>query len=710
MGLFDLKLPLIFRKGGPRMDTASTFAKASWRIALTQNKPKQKTLDDYQREYQQYQFPELRQICRDTSSILNARITLRECVFKNGFEWLPRFGSKCTKCGAEFEQKIPTCERCGATTREPDQKQQENAEDFFHDVNEYDQSLQEVLEEAEDQINQVDTAVLWLETEYELNSLTDDGKPSFAGKRVTAIESIPPELVTHNLDKEGRHVREYFCIQHRDRIYSEPGYCIKCSTPLLQAWYVYDDKKGTKRYYAQKEFIDWHFYDPKGYSPIYAILKSVLVEWGMDDELYERFWNKVLPKDIIAVTTSNPAALNKVKAEIIEQSKAGEVPFVGIESQTGHGTVQKISLTDDSVADLTNIDTRDQIKKTINTVYGVVPLYAADVERSSALSGEGQQLLVQEDRAKAKQMTYNEKVLPQLLTTMGVTDWKLTLKPPTAESEQKKLTIESMKIQNARAMLDMGFAVELDENGEFVFSGSASRPDVTMPSPFAAGEIARKAQAYDDLQMRQDEITLFRPNDTTQLEPGGRAHTAPGLGQFGEDWLYLPEEELLVKARWEQVYEAIYAGTLWQEYYGLTGQESDLVNQILTRHFTQPNISLRKIREDLIKELGLTEARADIIGRTEMSAVLNKARELDYVERDPAGEWRYKWLNPKDARTTECCRRIVDRTVKGVPLAKLKEIVKAESERFAEETGSRFRYVREFVAHYGCRSSFVRVV
>ena len=254
----------------------------------------------------------------------------------------------------------------------------------------------------------------------------------------------------------------------------------------------------------------------------------------------------------------------------------------------------------------------------------------------------------------------------------------MQLKPPTEESEQKRLTIEAQKITNARGMLDMGFDVELDENGEFVFSGTASRPDVVAPSPFAAS-----------VHKSVDESV----NETD-------------VG----DWTFTEEETLLIKARWEEVIEAIREGALWQEYMGLTAAEVVKVNAILEHHFTQPYVSLRKISKDLMAQLELPEWRTDMIGRTEMAAVLNKARELDYAERDPEGEFRYKWLNPKDARTTDCCRRIVDRTAKGVPLAELKAIVKEESERFAEKTKSNFRYVREFVPHIGCRSSFVRAV
>jgi len=684
-----LSLPF-FRKRQAAPPTEDLVIKQllEFQKAINKNKPAQKTLEQFEKEFQQYQFSQLRQICRHTPSIVNARIVLREHVFKNRYEWLPAFGSKCTnpECQAEFEQTTPTCDRCHAATREPDQKQQEKAERFFKDVNEYDQSIIEVLQQAEDEINMTDYASLWLDKEYTLNTLDPDGHMHIVTSQVTAIESIPPESIAHNLDGNGRHKSEFFCIQHREQTYNEDGYCPICGTELKQAWYCYSAAKSEKRYYAQDEIIDWHFYDPRGYSPVYAIMKSVLVEWGMDDELWERFWNKTLPKDIIAVITSNTAALDKVKKAIIEQAKNNEVPFVGIESQTGRGAVQKIPLTDDSVTDLTNIGTRDQIKKIINTVYGIVPLYAADAERSSALSGEGQQLLVQEDRAKAKQLGYNEKILPQLLDALQITDWRLQLKPPTEESEVKKLNIKSMKITNARGMLDMGFKVELDENGEFVFSGKASKPDMVAQSPFAASTSASIQKSVD--------------------EPVDESVNGTDKG----NWTFTAEETLLVKARWEEVIEAIRQGTLWQDYYELTDLQTELVNSILAHHFIQPYVSLRAISEDLMKRLGLPEARADIIGRTEMSAVLNKARELDYVERDPEGEYKYKALNPVDARTTECCRRIVKRTAKGVPMAELKAIWKEESERFAAETKSNFHYVREFVAHFGCRTTFVRKV
>jgi len=485
-----LKMPFWSRLLAKKADSIEAIEKDAptpWQAVVDSMKPKQKTIDQIAHDIETVRIPQLRHVCRKTPSIVNAMAVLKETVFKNRFEWIPNFKSRCPVCGTEFDKLVDTCPKCGVAAVEPDVNQKNHADEFFKNVNEFNQSLIEVLGIAEDEINMVDHAFLWFEREYKfIPSLLHPGNYDLSSAKLVAIEEVPPEYVTHNLKKEThRHKDEYFCYRHREVVHELPGHCPECRCELARAWYKYKDESKTV-YYARDEIIDWTFYDARSHPPIYSILKKVLVEWGMDNELYERFWNKQLPKDIIAVTTSNLSSLDKTKTEIIRQAKNHEIPFVGIQSETGRGTIQKIPLLDDSIADLTNISTRDQIKKDINTVYGVVPLYAADVEHASALSGEGQQLLVQEDRAKAKQATYNEMILPNIMRAMGITDWLLQLKPPTEESELRKLQVKAQEIQNANMMLQMGFDVDLDDDGNFTFSGEASRPDITAPSPFAS--------------------------------------------------------------------------------------------------------------------------------------------------------------------------------------------------------------------------------
>lgn len=184
-----------------------------------------------------------------------------------------------------------------------------------------------------------------------------------------------------------------------------------------------------------------------------------------------------------------------------------------------------------------------------------------------------------------------------------------------------------------------------------------------------------------------------------------------GTEEIGKDILKF-EDGLLIKARWEEVIEAIRGGALWTDYAGLNDAEVLKLNNILESEFTKPYISLNSISKKIEETLGLERSRARLIGRTEMSAVVNKARELDYTERDPEGEFKYKWVNPMDKygdgtwRTTKQCRELVERTKNGVTMKVLKAMCKEVAEKYAE---GGFRYIREFVPHINCRSSYVRV-
>jgi len=202
----------------------------------------------------------------------------------------------------------------------------------------------------------------------------------------------------------------------------------------------------------------------------------------------------------------------------------------------------------------------------------------------------------------------------------------------------------------------------------------------------------------------------FDHNQAYRGDNGIRFEVIESTEETKEDDILSSEDILLVKARWEEVLEALRQGALWQDYARLSGNEIDTLNGLLADEFQKTNVSLNRITEKITEILRLPEARARLIGQTEMAAVLNKARELDYAERDPEGVFRYKALNPVDHRTTKCCERIVKRTARGVPMDELKKIFREESDRFAAETNSNFRYTRDFVPHYGCRTSYVRVV
>jgi hypothetical protein len=167
---------------------------------------------------------------------------------------------------------------------------------------------------------------------------------------------------------------------------------------------------------------------------------------------------------------------------------------------------------------------------------------------------------------------------------------------------------------------------------------------------------------------------------------------------------------ILEKVEFSDVWNAIHVeGAAWDEAYaGLTQAETEKVNKILETNFLEPKISLRKITKDLAG-LGIDKAQAEMIARTEMMAIMNKAKEIDWKQQDPDEKYKFKWVGPDDPRTTEVSKRIKSRTKNGVSLDDLKKIVREEAIRFATETKSGFNPTRDFQSHIGQRHTYERV-
>ncbi len=98
----------------------------------------------------------------------------------------------------------------------------------------------------------------------------------------------------------------------------------------------------------------------------------------------------------------------------------------------------------------------------------------------------------------------------------------------------------------------------------------------------------------------------------------------------------------------------------------------------------------------------ISSFRAETIARTETQALKNTMREWSYNKVDPKEEWRYKWINPMDSRTSDICSNLVAKTRHGVTLKKLRELVKAEAESHGLKP-------REWTPHPNCRSVFVAI-
>jgi len=147
---------------------------------------------------------------------------------------------------------------------------------------------------------------------------------------------------------------------------------------------------------------------------------------------------------------------------------------------------------------------------------------------------------------------------------------------------------------------------------------------------------------------------------------------------------------------------------LWKAYARMDDSLSEKINNIITESYAKPeefSISgmVKKIKEEAFAE----NYRLERIVRTESHVASMTGREIGFRKVDPEGTFKYIWRVRKDKRTSKVCKAIDTRIPpKGIPLDKLKAILKEESMRYG---GKKWEY-RDFVPHINCRSRLVRVV
>ncbi|RKY98246.1 MAG: hypothetical protein DRQ10_07610, partial [Candidatus Hydrothermota bacterium] len=75
-------------------------------------------------------------------------------TFRNGFYFKPKFGSKCTVCGNEYEEKLERCPECGGLMRLPDKEETKILKAWVEEpVNDFNEYLIDVLRAVEQDID-----------------------------------------------------------------------------------------------------------------------------------------------------------------------------------------------------------------------------------------------------------------------------------------------------------------------------------------------------------------------------------------------------------------------------------------------------------------------------------------------------------------------------------------------------------------------------
>ena len=101
------------------------------------------------------------------------------------------------------------------------------------------------------------------------------------------------------------------------------------------------------------------------------------------------------------------------------------------------------------------------------------------------------------------QNVYNEYVFPFLVKQFGITDWKLKLPPSEEEDEIAVLRKREIEVNIAAATKNLGFEVDMDEDGQFTFKKPEPKEPEGGESPDEEGKVELDQYAGTNIDASQ---------------------------------------------------------------------------------------------------------------------------------------------------------------------------------------------------------------
>jgi hypothetical protein len=163
----------------------------------------------------------------------------------------------------------------------------------------------------------------------------------------------------------------------------------------------------------------------------------------------------------------------------------------------------------------------------------------------------------------------------------------------------------------------------------------------------------------------------------------------------------------------DRIRDAVDSGAMFAEFDGISSDRQFELREQFKEVLGTDDFTLDTLTESIMDFSGLDRDDAEVIARTESSAVLNSAREIGYEERGEADALFY-WsgAEPGDDRQTEACRWLIEKTNpfhggEPVPLQELRELVD-EAPQHDDDMNNALARPDSWVVHPQERSTFVK--
>jgi len=441
-------------------------------------------------------------------NVVNQSVIVRTCItqleqeiFRRGYVWEKAYESRCNSCQKTHKMPVEVCARCDSPDlKKPDPKQLEYAENFIEGyVNKSEQKFIDVFKELEDDLNIMDDAYIVLVKEYYL-----DGNGKIRMHRIKELFRGDPVTMSIYADEVGiRGTKGFTCINHRSFLAQEPHEpCQECRGPVYPIHYV-NRANGEEQYFIEGEVLHFSKYSPSrlyGHSPILTLFNNIMTLIAMENYVNSSYTKSRMPRGLLAVQTRNMdsmAAFWRGVKERMEQDPH-YIPVMGIEAENGKGSVEWIKFMD-SLKEMEYVAVKDDLRDRISAFYGVSKVFMADNTTSGGLNNEGMQILVTNRAVQMAQNVYNNYVFPFLTKQFGITDWVLKLPPSEEEDEVAVLRKRELEVNIAASTKNLGFEVDMDEDGNFTFS----KPEPKEEEAPEEGPVETNPMAGSNIDQRE---------------------------------------------------------------------------------------------------------------------------------------------------------------------------------------------------------------
>jgi len=398
----------------------------------------------------------------------------------------------------------------------------------------------DVLKEMEDDLNIMDDAYMVMVKEYFV-----DGNGDIRMHRIKEVYRGDPVSMHIYADENGTRGNEGFtCLNHRNFVSkSMTDSCEMCGSELHPVHYV-NRANGKEQYFIEGEVLHFSKYAPSrlyGQSPIMTLWNHITTLIAMENYVNSSYTKARMPRGILAVQTRNMESMKSFWRGVKEKMEQDPhfIPVMGIEGEGKTGAVEWVKFMD-SLKEMDYIQVKEDLRDRIAAFYGVSKIFMADNSASGGLNNEGMQILVTNRAVEMAQTIWNEYVFPFMTKEFGITDWQLKLPPSEEEDEIAKLRKREIEVNVAASIKNLGFEVDMDDEGRFTFKKPDPKPEAP-PEEAAEGEVETDPYAGTDIDASQ--LGQLQEQALMGGQGGGETRNKPSM-ETGPDKRFtgLPRE------------------------------------------------------------------------------------------------------------------------------------------------------------------------